>query len=78
MNQIELEFPIGSIVKYKKEYGVVVKINNQLMIRWDTRRVNDYEELSGGNWLPIVIESYDFKWINNDGTIKHTENKTVT
>jgi len=68
MVQLEEEFPVGSIVKYKKEYGVIVKKDNQLLIRWDTRRVDDYEELSGGNWLPTIVESHEFKWINNDGT----------
>ena len=70
MEWLRNEFKPGTIVTYKREYGVIVEIDGQLLIRWDTKDEWDFEQLSGGNWLPKVIEHRDFKWINNDGSLK--------
>ena len=74
---------IGKIVKYKGEYGVVVFdpefeddgepfdknkcYIGAYAVRWDTKREFDLEQY----FFPYeFIDSYEFKYINMDGTLK--------
>lgn len=78
---LKLKYPdLGRVVFYKGEYGVLVETPNYeegedmcpLSIRWDTNKENDFEEFSGGNWMPDFIDNpYTFKYINTDGTLKN-------
>lgn len=63
---------VGKVVKFKGEYGIIVIKDDELFIRWDTKRVNDYESFDGGNWMPEIVkdQNYNFKHINIDGTLK--------
>lgn len=65
----------GRTVYFHGEYGVLVLHEEgervYMCIRWDTKTENDLEEYSGGNWLPTFIDTpYEFKYINQDGTLK--------
>lgn len=78
---MEKEFEIGMKVSLQGEYGVVVKSeldkpDSYGMIRWDTKSESDFESWNGlfGTFLQqggsIVEHSYQFKFINDDGTLK--------
>lgn len=64
---------IGKIVRYDNETGIVLYDPeyadwDSIFVRWDTNKENDYEGYGG---LPyIFLDSYDFKYINKDGTLK--------
>ena len=64
---------VGKIVRYGGETGVVVCDPNyadwdSIFVSWDTKGGNDYEGYGG---LPyIFLDSYEFKYINPDGTKK--------
>lgn len=74
---------LGKIITYKGKYGVLVLSsdfglddeNNDtaVCIRWDTNKKFDFEEYVGGNWVGnFVNNSYEFKFINKDGTFPKT------
>lgn len=67
---------IGRIVKYKGEYGVVILGTDckdditiyEEVVRWDTNKEFDNEEFGFFDYK--FIDEYEFKYINNDGTLK--------
>lgn len=73
-------FCLGTKVSLENEYGVVLdKIegcNEYGQIRWDTQNENDIEDWQGifGSFLQaggkIISQNHEFKFINNDGSIK--------
>ena len=72
--RIEKKYPdLGKIVKFAGEVGVVVLYPNdkdlELAVRWDTKDGNDYEQY--GFFDYEYLDSYDFKYINLDGTLKN-------
>jgi len=71
---------IGRTVFFSGEYGVLVLSSDfdldrdgeqpSVCIRWDTNREYDFEGY-GGNWMPEFVDtSHEFKYINQDGTLK--------
>lgn len=85
--ELKKKYPhIGKIVKYKGEYGVVcfdpdfkiedinstsdIKYFDDIYaVRWDTNTIFDYEQYGFLDYE--YIDSYDFKYINMDGTLKN-------
>jgi len=73
------EFKIGTKVFLDGEYGVVVdlkKHENSTIIRWDTRKENDFEDWCS-MWLSfvqmggkLIDQNYQFTYINDDGSVK--------
>jgi hypothetical protein len=76
---------IGKIVKYKGEVGVVVfnpnfnfedeypeykpgMYTDAYMVKWDNKKEWDYEQY--GFFEYEYLDSYEFKFINIDGTLK--------
>jgi hypothetical protein len=71
--ELKKKYPdLGKIVKFAGEVGVVVLDPNdkdwELAVRWDTKDENDYEQY--GFFDYEYLDSYDFKYINLDGTLK--------
>ncbi|SHG68505.1 hypothetical protein SAMN05421866_1214 [Chryseobacterium oranimense] len=73
------DFQVGTKVFLENEYGVIVNLKLHkfsTMIRWDTSDEKDFEDWSGmwGVFVQIggkIIDSnYQFKYINDDGTLK--------
>ena len=59
------------IVHYEGEYGVVVNVD-EYTVRWDTNKPSDFE--FGVCALPHdLIDKYEFKYINQDGTYPRTK-----
>jgi uncharacterized alpha/beta hydrolase family protein len=72
--ELKQKYPeLGKIVKFSGEVGVVVIDPNdtewELAVRWDTKDENDYEQF--GFFDYEYLDSYDFKYINLDGTLKN-------
>ncbi|MDR3026346.1 hypothetical protein [Chryseobacterium sp.] len=73
------DFQAGTKVFLDNEYGIIVNLKfhkNSTVIRWDTSVENDFEDWSG-MWGPfvqmggkIIDPGYQFKYINDDGTLK--------
>lgn len=73
------DFQVGTKVFLENEYGIIVNLKiHELstVIRWDTIDEKDFEDWSG-MWESfvqiggkIVDSSYQFKYINDDGTLK--------
>ena len=70
------KFPdLGKIVKFSGEYGVVilgsytdgVEMQEQV-VRWDTP--NEFDSEQYGFFDYEYLDSYDFKYINMDGSLK--------
>ncbi len=84
-NALKEKYPdIGKIVKYKGEVGVVIfdpnfnfedeypeyepgKYSDAYAVRWDTKKESDLEQYF---FDYEYLDSYDFKFINIDGTLK--------
>ena len=68
---------LGKIVKYKGEYGVVILSSYckdgsgdiEEVVRWDTNTEFDNEQYGFLDYE--YIDSYEFKYINIDGTLKN-------
>lgn len=85
--KLKNDYPdIGKIVQFKGEVGVVVfspdwKIEDEdpnykpglyteaYAVRWDTKDENDYEQYGFFDYK--YLKSYNFKFINIDGTLKN-------
>jgi len=73
------DFQVGTKVFLDNEYGIIVNVNfhkNSTVVRWDTAVENDFEDWSGmwGTFLQMggkkIDPNYQFKYINDDGTLK--------
>jgi hypothetical protein len=74
-------FDVGDKVCLANKCGVVVKtydldegvvVGGELIICWDIKIECDYEVVSGEkeNFLFKIEDSYEFEYINDDGTTK--------
>ena len=75
-------FDVGRKVTLHGGFGVVVRTydldargivrGGGLIIRWDTNVEADYEKCAGDDesLLACVCQSYEFSYINDDGTTK--------
>jgi hypothetical protein len=73
---------IGTKVKAKgkhgMEYGIIVPTPAHItwseetcLTRWDTKDEDDYEGVLGATFLEVADQKHEFKYINNDGTLKN-------
>lgn len=80
------DFEIGMKVSLNGETGIVVRSeldepNFYGVIRWDTKSKSDFESWNGlfGSFLQqggkIINSSYQFEFINEDGTLKVISSK---
>ncbi len=75
------DFVPGTKVSLNDEYGVVIDSESNIfgLIRWDTDKELDIEDWKGlfGTFIrqggQIINQNHEFKYINDDGTVKKTK-----
>lgn len=77
LKALKQKYPdLGKIVYYEGEYGIIIlgsyckdgSGDIEQVVRWDTNKEFDNEQYGFLDYK--YIDSYDFKYINIDGTLK--------